>query len=218
MRPDPYKRERSRRYLAKQRTKSGDKKTARAEPSTSALVPAPPPSNAGRYLEEDAGASDSDSDSYDIASAAQLESLLQGITIDAESGSGEEPCRPRETKDPSEDRTSFYAKFTSLDPRRLAVVIEKEPATTEAELAGLPDWFQRHCRECAGGRGSEREGGGGAKGAARIGEGVRKLQAERRRRDTVAPARDAVVSEAAAGLRGTAERLELEDWLDDVIK
>lgn len=136
MRPDAYKRERSRRYQAKQRSKQGG--LGRGQESSSALGDASKrtiprlPSNAWRY--EGASSSTSEED-YDIDSLQELDQLFPSYCSITEKSlaseqrlDAEEPCK-------------LYVSSLAFDADCLAAALSKSEHG-EAEVEDLPAWFR----------------------------------------------------------------------------
>lgn len=149
MKPDPYKQERSRRYLAKQRVKYGEKKNVQVDGEGKRTDFGLPrwlknlPSNSDRYENESGTIRDESSgeeDEFDINSTEQLEGLLESVKLQSPVNTGpiisqEKPC-------------STYEKWTSINVDDLLLsTIPKVDNVTEAETSDLPLWFVAHWRQ-----------------------------------------------------------------------
>ncbi len=161
MRPDPYKQERSRRYLAKQRAKGGSTQAPAVSPAKSKQQQwlASLPSNAFRFSSSE-GASDGLSPldasedperQFDFDNAQQLDDMLKDFSLAL---NAQEQLTPAVGTSPKsrtcgEERhllgsgpfSPLYDRLTRLD----ISLIESKLAKTSicaAELAGLPSWFR----------------------------------------------------------------------------
>lgn len=206
MRPDAHKRERSRRYLAKQRSKYGGaqgehgamKSTTVPRKSTLFL-----PSNAQRY---DEASSSKSEDEYDITSVQELDELFSVICPvlgslnlpEADNPNVEEPCR-------------LYSSNLDFDSLRVARILA-EHNYTETELQDLPQWFTTNMTKTNNSKMIEPEGLSLAACVTRLSTLKR---VENTQRFTAAKEEERDNSKVE-GLE-ISPKTDLEDWLDRTI-
>ncbi|PJF19799.1 hypothetical protein PSACC_00420 [Paramicrosporidium saccamoebae] len=203
MKPDAYKKERSRQYLAKQRAKHGSRATGENKVESAEMKRLRKlSSNSDRYDTEgeEEGTVSSD-DEFDISSTQQLELLLASVKLETIQDDLEQTR--------SEASCPTYEKWSSFSVEKLAMIVERERVTNE-ETRHLPKRFTDYWRSLPTSGTECRPKSDTAPPRSSAGSRFVKPKGERQGKNLPKDATPAVKTESR-------ERGELENWLDNVL-